>query len=92
LKFRPIVGLSSQKIPKYSAVGYFSNSYAIQCRSDYYLLSGKSYLFEWPNGAIKPKWNAKGDVVGCGVLLNPEQELSSIFFTVNGILMGRFPS
>jgi hypothetical protein len=31
----------------------------------------------------------KGEVIGCGLLLNPEKELS-IFFTDNGILMGQF--
>jgi hypothetical protein len=53
------------------------------------LLSGKSHPFEWPNEAIKPKWNDQGDVIGCGLLLNPENEVS-IFFTGNGILMGQF--
>jgi hypothetical protein len=45
------------------------------------------YRFEWPNGAIKPEWNCIGDVLGCGLLMNPGNELS-IFFTGNGILMG----
>jgi hypothetical protein len=44
--------------------------------------------FEWPNGAIKPKWNDQGDVLGSGLWLNPKKELS-IFFTGNGLLMGR---
>jgi hypothetical protein len=52
------------------------------------LLSGWKYQFDWPNGAIKPKWNDQGDVIGCGLLLNPANELS-IFFTGNGILMGQ---
>jgi hypothetical protein len=45
--------------------------------------------FEWQNGAIKPRWNGEGDVYGCGLLMNTENKLS-IFFTVNGLLMGQF--
>jgi hypothetical protein len=40
--------------------------------------------FEWPNAAIRPKWNAEGDVIACQLLLNPKDELA-IFFTGNGI-------
>jgi hypothetical protein len=46
--------------------------------------------FEWPNGAIIPKSIDKGEVMGCGLLLNPEKGLF-IFFTSNGILLGPFP-
>jgi hypothetical protein len=53
------------------------------------LISGKKHAFEWPNGAEKPTWNAVGDVFGCGLLLSPENELS-IFFTLDGILLGPF--
>jgi hypothetical protein len=60
-------------------------------RNYYCDLSGKSHTFEWPaDGAVKPKWNGKGDVVGCGLLSSPHKELA-IFFTGNGILMGQFP-
>jgi hypothetical protein len=31
-----------------------------------------------------------GDVIGCGILLNPDKKLA-VFFTGNGILMGQFP-
>jgi hypothetical protein len=48
----------------------------------------KKHAFEWPNGAIKPVWSGS-DVVGCGLVLNPHNQLA-IFFTVNGILMGKF--
>jgi hypothetical protein len=48
----------------------------------------KKHIFEWPNGAIKPTWNGEGDVVGCGLVLNPKNQLA-IFFTGNGILMGQ---
>jgi hypothetical protein len=48
------------------------------------------HSFEWPNGATKPKWRYNGNVLGCGLLLNPENELS-IFFTGNGLVMGQSP-
>jgi hypothetical protein len=85
-----LVGLSTGNIPKYSFVGDLPNSYAIEDGYNYCWLSGKEHHFEWPNGAIKPEWNGKGDVYGCGLLLNPENKLS-IFFTVNGLLMGQSP-
>jgi hypothetical protein len=52
-------------------------------------VSGKKHKFEWPNGTAKPKWNAEGDMVGCGLVLSPNNKLA-IFFTGNGILMGQF--
>jgi hypothetical protein len=61
----------------------FGNGY------DYCSVSGKEHTFEWPNGSIKPTWNGQGDVVGCGLVLNPNNQLA-IFFTGNGILMGQF--
>jgi hypothetical protein len=87
---RVLVGLSSGNIPVGSCVCCPPNSYAFEDGCDYCWISGKQYQFEWPNGAIKPKWNGKGDVVGCGLLLNPENEVS-IFFTGNGILIGQSP-
>jgi hypothetical protein len=55
----------------------------------YYLLE-EQHPFEWANDAIKPKRNGKGkgDVYGCGLLLNSMNKLA-IFFTLNGILMGQ---
>jgi hypothetical protein len=89
--FRQIhVGLSSENIPNGSVVGELPNSYAIQYGRDHCWLSGSVYPFEWPNGAIKPKWNGCGDVIGCGLLLNTANELF-IFFTRNGLLIGQFP-
>jgi hypothetical protein len=90
--FREIlVGLSSGSIPDGTFVGELANSYAIEDGSDYCWISGKTHQFEWPEGATKPAWNGRGDVVGCGLLLNPAKELS-LFFTANGILLGQSPS
>jgi hypothetical protein len=82
------VGLSSETIPDGTCVGELANSYATQDGCDHCWLSEKKHYFEWPNGVIKPEWTGKGDVLGCGLLLNPENKLS-IFFTGNGILMGQ---
>jgi hypothetical protein len=70
-------------------VGNSSNSYAAPIGFDYCLLSGKKHRFEWPNGTEYPTWNAIRDVLGCGLLLSRENEMS-IFFTLNGILLGEF--
>jgi hypothetical protein len=55
----------------------------------YYLSSGKAYEFEWPNGVNVLKSKGSWNVTGCGLLLNPANELS-IFFTLNGILIAKF--
>jgi hypothetical protein len=67
------------------------DSYTFSIGFDYCYITGKECAFEWPNGAIKPKTKADGDgdVVGCGLVLSPANEVS-IFFTGNGILMGQF--
>jgi hypothetical protein len=64
-------------MPTRSFVGLFTNSYAILDDYDYdhCWLSRNKHPFEWPNGAIKPKRNGRGDVIGCGLLLNPANEL-----------------
>jgi hypothetical protein len=92
-KFRRIVvGLSSDKKTAGGSLGCKRNSYAIPSDYDRCWLAGEDPPFEWAKDAIKPIWNypGPGDVVGCGLLLNPAKELS-IFFTANGILMGQFP-
>jgi hypothetical protein len=65
------------------------NYYDFGTGLDFCWLSGKEQKFDWPNGAIKPKWNGHGDVVGCGLLQSPDNKLA-IFFTVNGLLLGQF--
>jgi hypothetical protein len=47
-------------------------------------LQNKEHKFEWPEGAIKPKWNGQGDVFGCGIVLDYNNKMA-IFFTLNGI-------
>jgi hypothetical protein len=54
-------------------------------------ISGELHPFEGPNGEIKPEWNfwkEAYDTIGCGLLQSPENSLS-VFFTLNGILMGQ---
>jgi hypothetical protein len=80
--------LIAPMIPDGNFVGELPNSYAIEDGSDYCWISGKTHKFEWPNGTTKPEWNGLGDVVGCGLVLNPAKELS-LFFIGNGILMGQ---
>jgi hypothetical protein len=70
-------------------VGLYPNSYAIQHGQDGFHLSQTDNDFEWPEGAIRPKWNGPGDVAGCGILLSPADNRLFIFFTLNGILMGK---
>jgi hypothetical protein len=65
------------------------NTYAIQPGFDWCRLSGKCHRFECPPEMGKPQWNGGGDVVGCGLFLDPKNKLS-IFFTGNGMLMGNF--
>jgi hypothetical protein len=88
-KFSSIrVGLSSGNLINGSVLGALTNSYAIRSGFDFCRLSGKEHDFEWPNGAIKPESKGQGDVLGCGLLLSSENEVS-IFFTGNGLLMGK---
>jgi hypothetical protein len=60
------------------------NSYGIERSFDNSLwLSGKKHKLECPNENID-----KGSVLGCGLLLNSNNELA-FFFTVDGILLGK---
>jgi hypothetical protein len=62
------------------------NSYAISNGSDFCLLAKERHDFG------KQAWKLHsifGDVLGCGIVLSPTNKLT-IFFTLNGALMGRF--
>jgi hypothetical protein len=64
---------------------YFGNG------DDHCTLDENEHIFEWQDWTMQPEWNGDGDgdVIGCGLVLNPNNQLA-IFFTVNGILMGQF--
>jgi hypothetical protein len=82
------IGLSDGKE---DGTGEFSDTYGIEIDnrvSDYCHLSGKKHRFKWQKGAIKPEWNNYEDVSGCGILLDPKDNVA-IFFTLNGILLGK---
>jgi hypothetical protein len=49
----------------------------------------EDYQFsELPVGA-RVESNVQGNVYGCGILMDPDNKLT-IFFTINGILLGEF--
>jgi hypothetical protein len=71
-------------------IGDYPNSYAISTGSNWYRLAGETRPFELPDGAIQPPVSKyKGNVYGCGLVMDPNDKLT-IFFTLNGILMGQF--
>jgi hypothetical protein len=87
-KFRKFyIGLSNENAPD----GVAQDSYRFSIGFNHCHLSSSwvEHAFERPNGAIKPEANGIGDVVGCGLMLSSQNEVS-IFFTGNGILMGQF--
>jgi hypothetical protein len=51
------------------------------------MLAGVQHRFEFPEEAIRPREKEYGNVYGCGLVLDPEDKLS-IFFTLNGYLLG----
>jgi hypothetical protein len=88
---RLCIGLSVGSVQKGTCLGRTSNTYAMQDdKCDYCLICGEARFLEWPLGAVKPKWTGTGceDVFGCGLVLSPDNKLA-IFFTTNGILMGK---
>jgi hypothetical protein len=79
---------SLQEYDSYCKCDIRDNIYAYT--NDFCYVAGNAHGFEWPNEAIKPEWKkGPGDVIGCGILLNPDKKLA-VFFTGNGILMGQF--
>jgi hypothetical protein len=77
-------------MPAGALFGKHPNSYAIKNGCDYGFLSGNAnvHRFGPPNGGIKFELNGQEDVMGCGLVLNPEGKVA-IFFTVNGTLLGK---
>jgi hypothetical protein len=80
---------------RFSCVGKFANSYSIPSarvrdhEALYCFLSRHYYhQFEWPTDAIKPQFQDCNYIIGCGLVLSPANKLS-IFFTINGILIGK---
>jgi hypothetical protein len=69
-------------------IGCSTNFYGIPDNCDFCFLEGEKHSFQWPQGAIKPKWKDQGNVVGCGIMISPKDNMS-IFFTLNGQLMGK---
>jgi hypothetical protein len=59
--------------------------YALQNGRHCCWVSGNIHHFDRPNGAAL--WDDQEDILGCGLLLNPQGKLS-IFCTVDGTLMG----
>jgi hypothetical protein len=89
--FRCYVGLSGA-IPDNSLIGGYSNSYAMPIIGHHHhcygcLLAGERHRFELPEGAIQPEMKQFGNVFGCGLVLDPDNNLA-IFFTLNGKLLG----
>jgi hypothetical protein len=70
-------------------IGQDSNSYASAIPIGHHgcLLAGERHRFELPEGAIiRPKMKEDGNVYGCGLVLDPDNNLA-IFFTLNGQLL-----
>jgi hypothetical protein len=92
--FRVEVGLSdgANRDDDNSRIGDYSNSYAISTAGydERCWLAGESYYFEFPEGAIRPRWKSNSrNVMGCGLVLDTEDKLW-IFFTFNGQLLGEW--
>ena len=54
------------------------NSYAFGRGDDRCQIDGSYHNFDWPEGAIRPRWNVEkaGDVLGCGLLLGADNKMS----------------
>jgi hypothetical protein len=90
--FRFLVGLSGCKDDSCIRAGGDLNYYAIETGTDHKcFLAGKSRGFQLPADGIRQKHKGSwgNNVYGCGLLVDPNNELA-IFFTLNGILMGQF--
>jgi hypothetical protein len=87
--FRWNTGLFGGPIPDNDNSGpddSYSNWYVIPTLFTCWL-DGTKHRFELPEGAIRPKVKEYGNVFGCGLVLDPDNNLS-IFFTLNGKFLG----
>jgi hypothetical protein len=51
--------------------------------------SGNYKLMELPVGVRHGPTNVQGNVYGCGILMHPDNKLTT-FFTLNGVFLGGF--
>jgi hypothetical protein len=89
-----MIGLSDGLPADYILDECHLNFYYLSYGCDHCCLSGTKHRFELPNGALKPEWESRrrvseDEIIGCGILLHSNDKLS-IFFTLNGNLMGQF--
>jgi hypothetical protein len=91
------VGLSDGVVKLYDAFApntqNSQNSFYLITNYETGWLGQERHHFGWRQrligGVEEPKWKHDGDVVGCGLVLDPQNKLA-IFFTLNGTLMGKF--
>jgi hypothetical protein len=85
-----MVGLSDDAIPDDDDlwIGEYSNSFAIHRLCTECWLDGELHQLEL-QGAIRPVGKEYGNVYGCGLVLDSENNVA-IFFTLNGQLLGEF--
>jgi hypothetical protein len=89
---RCLLGLTDGKFPLGPWLFRLPNAYYICipiANGNFYhfFLAGQRHHFEFPEGVIRPEVKERGNVFGCGILMNPDDKLT-IFFTLNGILIG----
>src|SRR4051812_18044918 len=95
-----MIGLSDRLDPRsghyHMFIGTSPDTFAYQCGKQYCLIplppwnarNHHHYFQQRPNGgATEPEWNGLGDVLGCGLVLDPKGGVA-IFFTGNGQLIG----
>jgi hypothetical protein len=87
-----LVGLTDGKIPRGGWLFQLPNCYYIgipipTVNIYRFRLAGQRHRFEFPEGIVRPVLKDTGNVYGCGILMNPDDNVT-IFFTRNGILIG----
>jgi hypothetical protein len=83
------VGLTKWSIAGSQFIGKKPDSYAIEYGNKTFCwIADEVHAFELANNENRPAYNGLGDILGCGLLMNPENKLA-IFFTLNGTLLGK---